>query len=234
MKALQILTVLVSLLTVCHTIQTEYFVRPNDSTPCPEPLCHTLSHHLAIVSLSASGNNTISLVNTPQYTSNTKISFLPGVHKIDTVSVLHFANVTNLTLAGYNVSTSYAAKIVCIKPAALMFKSIVNLVIKHLSIIYCGSPLIRLQDREKCSSGAVFLQNITSLILSEISVENSTGYGIIGRNVLGNSSVSHSRFVFSNYYTLSSTNCSYGLGSCDGGHMYLFLSRICSQYDWQY
>ena len=199
MKALQLLFVLVSLLTLCHTIQTEYFVRPNDSTPCTEPLCHTLSHYLAILSLSASGNSTKILVNTT-YTSNTKISFLPGVHKIDTLSVLYIENVTNLTLAGYNVSTSHAAKIVCIKPASLMFSSIVNLVVKHLSIIYCGSPIFKLNHHdaeEKGISVAVHFQNITSLILSEISVENSTGYGIMG-NILGISSVSHSRFVFSN------------------------------------
>jgi len=158
------------------------------------------------------------LVNTT-YTSNTKISFLPGVHKIDTVSVLYVANVTNLTLAGYNVSTSYAAKIVCIKPATLFFSNIVNLVIERLSIIYCGSPIYVFQNEEECSSIAVYLQYITSLKLSEISVENSTGYGIVGRNILGNSSVSHSRLIFNNYYTLTSTNCSYGLGTCEGGNM---------------
>jgi len=187
MKALQLLFVLVTLLTLCIAIQTEYFVRPNDSTPCPEPLCHTVSHHLAILSLSASGDHTISLVNTTQYTSNTKISFLPGVHKIDTVSVLHIANVTNLTLAGYNVSTSHSAKIVCIKPASLMFSGIVNLVVKCLSIIYCGSPIFTLHNynaEEGWSSVALHFQNITSLKLSEISVENSTGYGIMGSNIL--------------------------------------------------
>jgi len=63
--------------------------------------------------------------------------------------------------------------------------------------------------------------DITSLKLLNISVENSTGYGIMGKNVLGNSFVSHSRFMFNNYYTLSSTNCSYGQGSCEGGNMHL-------------
>jgi len=142
---------------------------------------------LTIPSLSASGNNTISLVNTTQYTSNTKISFLPGVHKIDTVSVLHIANVTNLTLAGYNVPTSHSAKIVCIKPASLMFSDIVNLVVKCLSIIYCGSPIFTLHNynaEEGWLSVALHFQNITSLKLSEISVENSTGYGIMGSNIL--------------------------------------------------
>ena len=46
MKALQVLAVLVTLLTLCHAIQTEYFVRPNDSTPCPGLPCDTFSHFL--------------------------------------------------------------------------------------------------------------------------------------------------------------------------------------------
>ena len=62
--------------------------------------------------------------------------------------------------------------------------------------------------------------------LSNISVENSTGYGLFGINVLGNSSISHSRFIFNNYYTLNSTaNCSYGLRSCQGGNIQLKYQR---------
>jgi len=78
MKALQVLAVLVSLLTLCHAIQTEYFVRPNESTPCPGLPCHTLSHYLE---------------STTQYfASNTRVSFLPGVHEIDKPSVLCIKN----------------------------------------------------------------------------------------------------------------------------------------------
>ena len=81
------------------------------------------------------------------------------------------------------------------------------MVIKHLTIVYCGL----LFDYEE--SVAVYLVNTTSLNLSNISVENSTGYGIMGINILGNSAGSHSRFIFNNYYTLTSNNCSYDIGS---------------------
>ena len=95
MKALQVLAVLVSLLILCHTIQTEYFVRPNDSTPCPGLPCHTFSHFLE---------------STTQYfASNTKISFLAGVHLVEKVSMLLIVKVSNFTLAGY-MSSSHAAK----------------------------------------------------------------------------------------------------------------------------
>jgi len=119
-----------------------------------------------------------------------------------------------------------------------MFSGIVNLVVKCLSIIYCGPPIFTLHNynaEEGWSSVALHFQNITSLKLSEISVENSTGYGIImGSNILASSSVSHSRFVFSNYYNLSSKKLFlWPIGSHMGGNMLLFLSRICSQHNWQ-
>jgi len=183
MKTLQILAVLVTLLT-CHANQTEYFVKPNDSVPCPGLPCHTLSHYM---------DNT-----TLYFASNTRISLLPGVHEVDKSPGLCIENVSNFIVTGYNVSSSHAAKIVCMKPATLVFFKVVNLVIKQLSIIYCGYPF------EYGQSAAVHLVDIISLNLSDVSVENSIGYGIMGINILGNSSVSYSRFIFNNYYTLNS------------------------------
>jgi len=130
---------------------------------------------------------------------------------VEKVSMLLIVKVSNFTLAGY-MSNSHApknAKIVCMKPATLVFFKVVNLVIKNLSIIYCGYPFL---NNGEDSSVALRIMEIISLTISSISVENSTGYGIMGTNIWGNSSVSHSRFIFNNYYTLSSTNCSYGLG----------------------
>ena len=77
------------------------------------------------------------------------------------------------------------------------------------------------QNEKELSSIAVFLGNITSLKLLNISVENSTGFGVVGINVFGNSLIAHSRFMFNNYYILSLINCSFGLGTCRGGNMYL-------------
>ena len=204
MKPLMVLAVLVTLLIFGHAFQTEYFVKPNESTSCPALPCHTLSHYL---------ENT-----TWYFTSKTRISFLHGIHKINKSGKLLIKNAFNLTLTGYNVSSSNAA-IVCMQPASLKFESMENLVMKHLSIIYCGYPILSLDN--DTASVAVFFEDIILLTLSNFSVENSTGFGVFGVNVLGNSSISYSRFMFNNYYTLSSTNCSYGQGSCIGGNMYL-------------
>ena len=166
MKTLQTLAVLVTLLT-CHANQTEYFVKPNDSAPCPGLPCHTLSHYM---------DNT-----TLYFASNTRISLLPGVHEVDKSPGFCIENVSNFIVAGYNVSTLHAAKIVCMKPATLVFIKVVNLVIKQLSVIYCSYPF------EYGQSAAVHLVDIVSLNLSHVSIENSAGYGIMGINILGNS-----------------------------------------------
>ena len=121
---------------------------------------------------------------------------------------------------------SNTAKIICMQPATLMFYNMANLVISHLSVLHCGYPVLQFVNRKEISSAAVYFQNIILLKLSSTSVENSTGYGVVGVNILGNSSISHSRFIFNNYYSLNSTNCSYGTGSCKGGNMYLFYESL--------
>ena len=78
-----------------------------------------------------------------------------------------------------------------LKLAFLGFSSILNLVVKHLSILYCGYPIVPFQFEKELSSVAVLLLDINSLTLSHISVENSTGCAVVGSSVLGNSSISH-------------------------------------------
>ena len=214
MKVLQIVAVLlVTLLILGHAFQTEYFVKPNESTPCPALLpCHTLSHYLE---------------NTTRYfTSNTRITFLHGVHEINRSGVLLIQSVFSLTLTEYKMTGSNAAKVICMQPATLRFKNMANLVISHLSVLHCGYPVLKFVNGKQPSSAAVYFLNIISLKVSNTSVENSTGYGVVGVNVLGNSLISHSRFLFNNYYTLNSTNCSPDSGLCKGGNMYLFYETL--------
>ena len=212
MKPRQTVAILVTLLILGHAFQTEYFVKPSESTPCPALPCHTLSHYLEDT--------------TRYFTSNTRISFLHGVHEINRSGVLLIQSVFSLTLTGYKMTGSNAAKIICTQPATLMFYNMANLVISHLSVLYCGYPVLQFVNGKELSSAAVYFLNIIALKLSNISVEKSNGYGVVGVNVLGNSSISHSRFLFNNHYTLNSTNCSPGSGSCKGGNMHLFYESL--------
>ena len=84
MKALQVVTVLVTFLMLGHAIQTEYFVRPNEGTPCPALPCHTLSHYLENIKR--------------YFTSNTRISFLHGVHEINKSGVFYIKDVSKFTM----------------------------------------------------------------------------------------------------------------------------------------
>ena len=121
---------------------------------------------------------------------------------------------------------SNTAKIICMQPAILKFNSIVNLLISHLSVLYCGYPVLQFVNEQEHSSVAVYFLDIYALKLSNISVENSTGYGVVGVKILGISLISHSRFLFNNYHTLNSTNCSPGSGLCKGGNVYLFYETL--------
>ena len=175
-------------------------------------MLYTLSHYLENI--------------TQYFTSNTRITFLHGVHEINKSGVLLIKNVFSLTLTGYNITGSNTAKIICMQPATLKFSSIVNLMISHLSVLYCGYPVLQFINGKEHSSVAVYFLDIFDFKLSNTSVENSTGYGVVGVNVLGHSSICHSKFLFNNYYTLNSTNCSPGSGSCKGGNMYLFYETL--------
>ena len=84
MKPLQTVAILVTLLIFGHAIPTEHFVKPNESTRCPTLPCHTLSYYLE---------------NTTRYfTSNTRITFLQGVHEINKSGVLLIQNVSTSVL----------------------------------------------------------------------------------------------------------------------------------------
>ena len=54
---------------------------------------------------------------------------------------------------------------------------------------------------------ALTVASVTDLIISSVTVQNSTGYGLLIINLFGNSIIENSRFVFNNYYTYSSPQC---------------------------
>ena len=151
MKPLQTAAILVILLISGHAILTEYFVKPNESTRCPALPCHTLSYYL--------GNTT------RYFTSNTRISFLNGVHDINKSGVLLIKKFSTSLL----LDTMCLAQILQkprLQPAILRFNKITNLVINHLSVLYCGYPVLQFVNGKELSSAALYFLNIFSLKLS--------------------------------------------------------------------
>ena len=215
---LLVVTVLASFPIVCHAMQTEYFVKPTEGTSCPALPCHTLSYYLE---------------DTARYfVSNTRFNFLIGVHEINKSGVVRIGEVTNLTLAGYvSTSLSQFSMVKCMKRAILYFWSITNLEIKDLSIAFCGRYSVQLSESDTQSiSVAILLESIVSLKLSNITVKNSSGFGVLGSNILGISSVSHSRFEFNNHHTLKLKHCDSDPLLCKGGNMFIMYKMRVPRY----
>ena len=71
------------------------------------------------------------------------------------------------------------------------------------------------------------------MIIIDTSVQNSTGYGLLAINILGNSSLQDSRFLFNNYYTLPDPQNSRSykakiLPSCQGGCAIFFFAELAN------
>ena len=214
------LTVL-GLIAVCSCAAQQYYISTDDTpNECPTQPCHPLSHYIQNVS--------------HYFTSNTYFEFLPGTHSVTSQDgFIVISNVSNITLRGDYNST----RLVCITTEltsfVFIFINVYNLLLEDLSFLYCGHPIGQFSEMlpSYYSSSpeihaALLLIDIHSLQLSNVSVENSTGYGLLGVNVLGDSLISNSVFTFNNYYVMNVWNyCEFLLLrrnlSCQGGNVML-------------
>ena len=170
-----------------------HYVRPTeqDATVCPDDApCKPLDYYLKNTSL--------------YFTDNTTLIFLKGTHKLNTS--LSIQSVTNLLLIGHG------ATIVCNATYGVYFINTSGLVIQQIAFINCGSgkrspwkPWARFNNMMLCDvSAALCIANSQNIIINQVSVENSTGYGLLAVNVFGHSIIQNSAFRFNNYRTLQS------------------------------
>ena len=215
---------------------------------CQNYPCVTLSRLL--------GENAPYSVNT----SNMTIHFLPGTHTVKdiapTSAVVH--NVSNLTLSGScsNTGDCSPATVKCSKNFSFIFTDVSNLQISNIVFIECGAVVPRkisdyvyniwlpLQANTRASfqlkhgtKAALAFGNIHSLILRNVTVMKSRGYGILGLNLLGNSTIVNSQFLQNNYQTRFLPHCNnsslkannMNVATCEGGNaMFLFYDNIPS------
>ena len=175
-----------------------YYVSANGS--CSYPICNDFNTYLELF---------------PKYfNSNTTFVFLPGNHSINS-EIPSISNLNNFEFVGigdfveysidYNVKQygfvsynmdstityrSSSSIIVCNTSTYFSLTDITNLTIANLTFLNCGNS----------SAGALLMKNINSLLMDGVSVQNSTGYGILGINLIGNSQVSRSSFIGNNQY----------------------------------
>ena len=150
------------------------------------------------------------------FQSGTEFIFLPGVHLFDLGSILSVQDIVNLRLVGsdtftqrsvaedveeygfdpyaydYNISYFQSSTIIlCTNPSALLFSNVTNLTLDNLTLLNCGQYL---------SNASIYLSNVYNLLIDGLSVQNSSGYGLYGLNVLGQSQIIRSSFVANNQF----------------------------------
>lgn len=196
--------------------QCSYLVTPND-TFCPNSTqipCSNFSTYIQNVSL--------------YFQSQTTFCFLPGEHLVGTTTSLLVTNVSDLALIGLGSFTHYSVAdkvheygftvnydddksitymqstsvINCDTNFSFVLRNIANLSLINFTMVDCGASHIQegfwLPNTTGIPNAAVLLINVSNLYLHGVSIQNSTGYGLLGINVLGQSEVSDSSFVGNN------------------------------------
>ncbi len=140
-------------------------------------------------------------------TNNTKIIFLPGVH--DLYGNIAITNVRNLELTGKhedcNISNTSASEIessayhqedqmpqiTCSGKSGFIFQNIINLTVCNLFLYKCGQPVpVQVYNPEYgLAQAALGFNEVSNLVLSNLAIHNSSGYGILTHNIYGVSSV---------------------------------------------
>ena len=184
------------------------------------------------------------LINaTIYFQSQTEFIFLPGVHLFDLGYLLEVQDKLNLRLVGSGKFTEHSLTenvkqygldpynddqyitylqsttvILCTNRSGLLFSNITNLTISNLTVLNCGQ-YSSLTSR----SASIQVSNIYSLLIEGVSVLNSTGYGLFGANIFGQSQITSSSFVGNNQYVkdllqpVPISNCKNEIG-----HLYRF------------
>ena len=185
------------------------YVQPTDNATnasCLHEPCETLEYYSR---------------NPQQYfKSDTVVVLLHGRHEIDTGGLVPITNVSNLE---FRTSSIYVfVDIVCKNSTGFAFLNISNLSLSNIAFLSCGarvghdlqrqvmnmytnaSQLYRMSERQQI---AILLAAVFNLTMSSLVIQNGTGYGLLGFNVLGQSVIRNSYFIFNNYYTLTSQGC---------------------------
>ena len=107
-----------------------------------------------------------------------------------------------------------SSKILCTGQAGFGFMVVDNLLIQNLSFTNCGTPI----SLHSNWSSALLLSDVTNLTISHVLVQNTTGYGITGLYLKGDSSILESAFLYN-----------HGDENCEGGNVILLLDNLHSR-----
>ena len=174
------------------------YVKPKDYTsPCPGVPCESIEHYA---------------VNTSILTFNYTLLFLPGVHNLAFNLVV--TNVSFLNLMATHLSGHESVVIRCMESAGLVFKNVQWLKLTDLTILYCSSDY-----GSDDSQSALRIETTVNLVIQNVHVHNSSGYGILAKNVFGNFIIRDCSFLYNG-----------GSDTYNGGNAFIDYSNVTEGY----
>ena len=140
-----------------------------------------------------------------QLSSNTTLHLLPGEHRLEEFALVQ--RLSNIALIGGTHKSNIS--ITCNKGVGLAFVSVRNLTIQHITVHQCGLSGENLENvmlavKKKIAAFfevplsldiALLLADITDACIKHIAVQNTTGIGLLGINLVGSSSLINSTFL---------------------------------------
>ena len=179
---------LVATLTIglLQTASNHLYVKPSGDDDC--------LHHKPCFTLTEYIQNASSF-----FASNTTVYFHPGRHIVANDMQLIIENMSNLSFVGADrgiESGIFSTAIECFQNAAFVF---LRVHISDIKIVHCDWKLparfLSLLPSTPHAQAALLVVDAYSLMLERIiSIEQSLGYGLLGVNIYGNSSVTGCTF----------------------------------------
>ena len=182
----------------CAARAEQFYLISSSSTSCPSNPCYSLTDVIQ---------------NPSQYfVSNTAIKFLPGHHRTNItkdISVL-IKDVQNISMIGYDRTNNHSNSVIhCTGSLGFAFINVTMLTIAKLSFAFCGAHfpfpveekfvylddfVTKLHFTNESKVTFYFLQTI-NVTISEVNINNSSGAGLLGINMLGYSKISQTMFT---------------------------------------
>ena len=174
---------------------TKLYVLSENATKCPDWIeegceCQTLSYYVQKVD--------------QYFVSNTCMEFLEGDHIMEINRAIRMDNVTNFSLIGTrnNVVTRTkssdgspepTSRLICsgATRSGFYFINSSNILIENIAIGQCG---LRLSRYVKVLAALAF-DTVINVEIRSVQIYDSTGFGIHGDRILGNSTISSSAFI---------------------------------------
>ena len=157
------------------SLAEDHYVSAHNGKDCPvDSDCHSLSYYLSDPEL--------------YFTSNTRITFLKGTHLLDREEPVKISQVTDLTLFGSGqwvhgpeeTIMESTAVIYCTKGSGgFAFYSSSKIAVTKLSLINCGAFHSDAKVLKNDFYTTLLFAKISKLSLHSISIQNSTGHGLV-------------------------------------------------------